>query len=69
MPKHKHLIKLHKLEKLGHAPVLAFFVEVGLEVLRGGVGCRGGYLFWMVLCLRLRDERVVVVSEDRVYTT
>ncbi len=69
MHKHKQLIKLHKLEKLGHAPVLAFLVVVGLEVLRRGVGCGVGYLFCTVLRLRLRDERVVAVSEDRVYTT
>ena len=56
---------MHKFRKLGHAPVLAFFVEVGLELLWGGVG----YLLGTVLSRRLRDERVVAVSEDRVYTT
>ena len=69
MHKHKHTNKLHKFRKLGHAPVLAFFVEVGLELLWGGVGCGNGYLLDTVLCRRLRDERVFAVSEDRVYTT
>ena len=69
MHRHKQLIKLHKLEKLGHAPVLAFLVVVGLEVLRRGVGCSDGYLLGTVLSRRLRDERVFAASEDRVYTT
>ena len=69
MHKHKHLIRLHKLEKLGHAPVLAFLVVVGLEVLRRGVGCSDGYLLGTGLSRQLRDERVFAVSEDRVYTT
>ena len=49
--------------------MLAFLVVVGLEVLRGGVGCRSGYLLGTVFSRRLRDERVFAVSEDRVYTT
>ena len=49
--------------------MLAFLVVVGLEVLWGGVGCSDGYLLGTVLSRRLRDERVVAVREDRVYTT